>query len=274
MPFGTFQIGTCTRDILTVNCDIKLLWRCDELRSLWQQVQHRLTSERDSVVFSGRRDAQYRRVIYWFLTGIVNNLSVYHCISFVPHNSDILNRSYIVDVTAEAIMHPFIHHTTWSAAGSDADGLWKSCRENGGGGVSDIVESFRSSAKQAGLTVKYNCRVPGALGVRWQVDEARGGDGPVGEARHSPGQVVDVLQSRASFWSLPAHSFNRSLRAAVHRDRVSISHHDTGGAQLNGTGGMHTCSMEHVRGFHVQAILKITFSQDVVWGCVYLQLGH
>lgn len=53
-----------------------------------------------------------------------------------------------------------------------------------------------------------------------------------------------VLQAAAALRGLPAHSAVLDLRrAAVHRHRVSISHHNTGGAQLNGTGGVHTYSV-------------------------------
>ena len=57
--------------------------------------------------------------------------------------------------------------------------------------------------------------------------------------------MIDLLQTCAADWHLPADSCKLCFWcAAVDWDRVSIFQHDTGGAQLNGTGGMYTCSME------------------------------
>lgn len=62
-----------------------------------------LTSERDSIVLSMRCKAEDRRLIHWFLTGIVKSVCIDDRISFVPGYSETLNRCYIVDVTREVI---------------------------------------------------------------------------------------------------------------------------------------------------------------------------
>lgn len=103
-----------------------------KLWPFWPQVQMCLTSERDSVFLSSWCKAEDRRLIHWFLAGIVKSVHKDKCISFIPPHSEILNRCYVVDVTCEVIFLHFCHHTIGASAGADTNGFWECWRKSRG----------------------------------------------------------------------------------------------------------------------------------------------
>lgn len=123
MQLVTFSIDTCY--ILTINCNIILLWNRFKLWPFRLQVQMCLTSERDSVFVSCGCKAEHRGHIDWLLRRIAKSLVFDNCVSHVEPYSEILNRCYIVDDTCDVIFLIFCQHTIGRSAGSDINGFWE-----------------------------------------------------------------------------------------------------------------------------------------------------
>ncbi len=97
------------------------------LRSFFSQIQLCFTSVLSSIIISVWTDQDCDSFIHWSLDGVSEGGLIQQSLYFVPFDSEILNRSHIVNVTLELILLSLRHcssvihsadgHTVWSLCG-------------------------------------------------------------------------------------------------------------------------------------------------------------